>query len=302
MVARFFVNDHPVCRRKILEQGFPVSICGGREEAVITASESDVDFVLSDCNEITRDEMLRIRSSRHVVNIAVQGEAKWYAHASYLHCVPVDEAPPADALCAPQAGPAFVPLHEYFREKRGGRGYRDSVRKVLVAMGGGDAQGLTTVALRALASVDLECLHVTVVIGAACSDVSGLQTALEDLRHRTTVVRDLPGLADLLVESDLALLAMGGTTYEAFCVGLPCIVICPTDFHNRLANRYEQQGLLCSVGCPHENTVHDVAENLGILSLDHERREEMARRALSEVDGRGVLRIVDGIERETGKQ
>ena len=69
----FFVNNHPVCIEKIRLHGFPYQTFLEKEEVSRLLRSSGADFVLSDCNEATRSEILAINEILPVFNIAAQG-------------------------------------------------------------------------------------------------------------------------------------------------------------------------------------------------------------------------------------
>ncbi|MGD2124850.1 MAG: hypothetical protein PVG99_02150 [Desulfobacteraceae bacterium] len=230
-----------------------------------------------------------------VVNIAVQGQSKWYADVSYVHSPFMDSKKPEDARGSIHAGPEYAPLGEKFEQLHPMSTRRNAVKRILISMGGGDAMGFTQVALRALAAVHDLDFEVLVIVGPAYGNTSKLKAELERFPHPYDLVQNSPDMAEMMLKCDLALLAMGTTTYEACCLGLPSINICPSDFHDQLARLFERRGLLINAGRLNEDSERFIADTLRLLAKDHEKLAEISHRAWDAVDGQGISRILDGI-------
>jgi len=291
----FLINDDPVCVRKVEEKGFEFEILRSNGDLPYAIVEAKADFVLSDSNEADRCDILEMIDILPVVNIAVQGAAKWYADASFLHTPYMDSEKPDDARGKIWAGLEYVPLREDFARLHKTQRKRNFGCKILIAMGGGDAMGHTILAIQALKLIRDLTLEVLINVGAAYSDYAFLQNELEFFPHKHMILQDVEDMASLIMECDLAILSMGTTTYEASCLGLPSINICPSRFHANMASIYEDKGMLISLELPEENTVNDLAEKIGILAEREDLREAMSKSARELVDGLGIQRIVNHI-------
>src|ERR1700751_4408363 len=86
--------------------------------------------------------------------------------------------------------------------------------RVLVTLGGGDAENVTLDVVEALNEVTGVNLRVTVVVGASNPNKDALQSAAERSVHNATIVSDVRNMPALMDEADLAITAGGGTCYE----------------------------------------------------------------------------------------
>jgi UDP-2,4-diacetamido-2,4,6-trideoxy-beta-L-altropyranose hydrolase len=114
-------------------------------------------------------------------------------------------------------GPEYAQLHPLVPP-------RTELQRVLVFFGGVDPDNLTGRVLEALIDPALADLAVDVVLGFQ----SPHHKAVEDLvsiRPHTTLHAPLPSLAGLITRADLAIGAVGATTWERACLGLPSISI-----------------------------------------------------------------------------
>lgn len=114
-------------------------------------------------------------------------------------------------------GPEYAQLHPLVPP-------RNELRRVLLFFGGVDPDNLTGRALEALMHPALVALRVDVVLGLQ----SPHRQRVEELvarRPYTTLHGPLPSLAGLIARADLAIGAVGATTWERACLGLPSISI-----------------------------------------------------------------------------
>jgi len=294
--CEFVLGDHDVSRRMVDAHAFPFRVFKRLDEVPGLAADTGADVILSDCNEFGREQMKALAEVLQVVNIAVQGDSKWYAPVSYLHSPFMDTPKPSDASGVIHCGPEYVPLAHEFLEARERYTFRNSPQKLLVAMGGGDAMGYTLAVVEWLHGLSDLSLTPVFVLGAAYGDADLLRAKLKALPQPHEVVVAPEGLAATMEECDLALLAMGTTAYEACCMGLAGVNICPTPFHAGLAAVYQERGMLVSVGRFDETVGERATAELRRLATDSVARRKMSDRAREQVDGRGLVRVVDALE------
>jgi UDP-2,4-diacetamido-2,4,6-trideoxy-beta-L-altropyranose hydrolase len=127
--------------------------------------------------------------------------------------------------CLKLLGPAYALLgHEYSAMRQFPIHRTGDIARVLIFMGGSDMENHTATAVQGLMSQDLRHLDLTVVLGQNHPDKTGIQT-MADQRGNTTVLTNVPGLAQLMRESDLMLGAGGISNWERICLGLPAVVM-----------------------------------------------------------------------------
>jgi len=114
-------------------------------------------------------------------------------------------------------GPEYAQLHPLVPP-------RTELRRVLVFFGGVDPANLTAQALEALLDPVVTDLAVDVVLGLQSPHRSSVEE-LVDVRPNTTLHGPKASLAGLIARADLAIGAVGATTWERACLGLPCISV-----------------------------------------------------------------------------
>lgn len=127
--------------------------------------------------------------------------------------------------CKCLLGPNFALLQPEYAQLTALMPSRDGqIARVLVFFGGSDISAQTAKVLSALSHTDLLHLAVDVVAGPNYSDYERIKDLVLN-RPGTTLHRNLPTLAGLMMRADLMIGAGGATTWERMCLGLPSLVI-----------------------------------------------------------------------------
>lgn len=190
-------------------------------------------------------------------------------------------------------GPDFALLDPAFAKSRVSPTNRQGkVKRVLVYFGGSDQYGLTPLALTVLAKPEFARLEVDVVIGAT-NKASPLGNAVAINRPGVTVYEHQNSLAKLLAGVDVAIGAVGGTTWERMCLGVPSLTVVIADNQLETANDLAAAGLIDLLGHATNVTEETLAQGLRELLNAPERRQRMADAGQALVDGRGAERVVD---------
>lgn len=170
----------------------------------------------------------------------------------------------------------------------------DAARRVVVYFGGADPDGLTLRTLEVLADLRFEHLEVDVVLGTAtahCDEVESLAA----VRGRTRIHSNLPSLAGLLLDCDLAVGGAGATSWERACLGVPSVVVALAA--NQLDNgeALERAGAARYLGAIDQVTDQGLRDAVDGLVTDASARRSMARRGSELVDGWGVFRVAESL-------
>jgi UDP-2,4-diacetamido-2,4,6-trideoxy-beta-L-altropyranose hydrolase len=196
--------------------------------------------------------------------------------------------------CIKLVGPRYALLRPEFAQQRSALRARDGVvRRLLVSLGGMDADNVTLRVLDALASLSARALAVDVVAGAANPHAALLRQSCA--RHERWRFHHSTGrMAELMAEADLALGAGGATTWERACLGLPALILVLGENQRETALAMSAAG--CAEAMQAEETITErLASAISGLLAAPERLREMARRNLELVDGLGVGRVLGAL-------
>ena len=169
------------------------------------------------------------------------------------------------------------------------------VKNILITMGGSDPQNMTTKVLTALS--ELSSLNLTIVLGELFKEsVSTIDHILCHFKGGYTVLRNVDNMADVMVNSDIAVINSGLTKYETLAVGLPSIVISNNSYHSELMNDFNALDVLINLGEVDELQNNKLVETVKRLAKDSAKRNKMSVAGKSLIDGHGVKRIFSEIE------
>lgn len=166
--------------------------------------------------------------------------------------------------------------------------------RLLVALGGDDPFFLTRKTLRVMEKIEKK-LRVTVVIGPAFLDGAEIRAACCPSRHRIEVLENISNMAELMAESDAAVVAGGLIALEAACTGTPALILCEVDHQLDTASALEERGAAVNLGLGERLAEEKFAEILRGLLEDPGRRAQMSMAGKKLVDGRGCARVADAV-------
>ena len=149
--------------------------------------------------------------------------------------------------CTVLAGPQFALLRPEFAQLRGyslqRRERLGSVQQILVSMGGVDRPNATAAILRTLSDCSLpEGCQVKVVMGATAPWVDQVRALLQELPFTAELLVNVSDMARLMADSDLAVGAAGGSSWERCCLGLPTLLATLADNQLSGAQALSQAG------------------------------------------------------------
>lgn len=189
--------------------------------------------------------------------------------------------------------PEFLVLRRHQR-----RNY-DSAHKVLVSLGLSD----TTQSLRQiLEGFDrITDVQLTIEVLSGAGDPVELERIVTMMRHQVLCVPTVDNFAQKLVETDIAILAGGGTAHEAACLGTPMIMVCVADNQAPAYREFVRRGAALDGGVAGEidpvTFAAVAAEMLGSAQL----RATCAAAARAAVDGQGAQRVSSQIRQLSKK-
>ncbi|MFJ7838516.1 UDP-2,4-diacetamido-2,4,6-trideoxy-beta-L-altropyranose hydrolase [Lysinibacillus sphaericus] len=167
--------------------------------------------------------------------------------------------------CIKLLGPKYLIMREEFIQSRHER-IVESVKRILVFMGGSDPTAETLKVLEALS--DFSFTHIDVVVGNGNLHREEIKKICEDRGY--VFHQQINYMADLMKKADFSLGAGGSTTWERCYVGLPSACTIVAD-NQRIGTAYAAElGACISLGWHEEVTVEtyrDVLHNLSISKL-----------------------------------
>jgi spore coat polysaccharide biosynthesis predicted glycosyltransferase SpsG len=113
------------------------------------------------------------------------------------------------------------------------------------------------------------------------------------LAENVTTIRGARGIARAERGAPLAIVSGGLTMYEFCRAGIPCLVLCQTDFETGAAAEMQRRGAVSSLGRGDAAFRETVVNAVRELLDQQAKRVEISAKASSLIDGRGAERVVD---------
>jgi UDP-2,4-diacetamido-2,4,6-trideoxy-beta-L-altropyranose hydrolase len=205
------------------------------------------------------------------------------------------------AACARLVGPRYALLQPQYREWQSRTPARQGpVRRVLAYFGAADAHNLSGLVVGAFVELDKADVALDLVINPGSPHADTVRAQVQG-NDRITLHENLPSLALLMVQADLAIGAGGATSWERCCLGLPTLVVTLADNQKPIARELHHQGYVEWLG--HWDVVSQrlLGERL-TMALDGSMALERSERCMRLVDGLGVDRVAGVLALTPGAQ
>ena len=167
---------------------------------------------------------------------------------------------------------------------------RDTVHRILVAIGGSDPLNITGLALQAIRASGLD-LKVDVVLGSVSPNCCEMSIAVAEAGAGWQLHVDTLEIADLMSAADLAIGACGVGAWERCTLGLPTIAVVIADNQRMIARELNRRGAIVYAGDWHETSVATLERHLREMAGDGAMLASVAANAADVCDGRGLERV-----------
>jgi UDP-2,4-diacetamido-2,4,6-trideoxy-beta-L-altropyranose hydrolase len=192
--------------------------------------------------------------------------------------------------CQLLLGPCYALLREEFSELRASTKLRQGrAHRILVQMGGVDADNQTEKAVEAITRLRGRSFIVDVVVGRQQPARDRLEAICE--RHGFRLHVQTAAVAALMSRADLAIGAAGSSSWERCCLGLPTICIGQATHQVEMAKGLQMRGAIVNLGDAANVSVENLYETVASLIDQPERLASLSAAASELVDGKGAERV-----------
>ena len=193
--------------------------------------------------------------------------------------------------CQQLLGPRYALLRPEFQVARQHVMPREGeVRRVLIFMGGMDANNMTDHVLNAVAMLERIDLTVNVVIGQTHPAREAIHSRCQSMPNTHCHVQTAR-MADLLAETDLAIGAGGSATWERCALGVPTLTLCLAPNQRDIVFNCARRGLVYAPDMANNATA--LAIHLKAILENSGLRYFLSCAGLKMVDALGAKRITD---------
>lgn len=165
-------------------------------------------------------------------------------------------------------------------------------RRVLIAGGGADPTGLTSLAIEALSKVKASIAEAIVLVGGANPNRAAIERQALQAPFPVRVVFDVLNVYAELQQADFAITAAGSACWEMAYAGLPMLTVVTAANQEPVASAIAASGAGIDLGWRDQLDSQPLAiaiEELATATTAHRQKMSQAGRRL--VDGRGAERV-----------
>jgi UDP-2,4-diacetamido-2,4,6-trideoxy-beta-L-altropyranose hydrolase len=200
--------------------------------------------------------------------------------------------------CSPDTllllGTRFALLRSEFHRWHGTpRHCPEVARKILVTLGGSDADNATLKIIETLEQISTPDLEVRVVVGPLNSHLAQLQSRMDSKSSRIRLETDATDIASLMAWADLAVAGGGTTAWELAFMKVPALVLTLSENQSEVARALDEFGTARSLGSPSDLDQDQLAEAIFRLMHDRGTRQQMSEKGRVVVDGGGAERALE---------
>jgi UDP-2,4-diacetamido-2,4,6-trideoxy-beta-L-altropyranose hydrolase len=161
-------------------------------------------------------------------------------------------------------------------------------RRILITMGGSDPDNLTLHALGASIRTGIENLEITVVVGGSNPHLAALEKSAEANGSHVRLLCDAKQMPEVLANSDLAIIAAGGTLWEALFMRCAVLSYARNAVQDAIIDHLQTAGAAIRLASADEEKVTQAVRQV-VCSEDL--RASLATKGRELVDGEGAKRV-----------
>ena len=171
---------------------------------------------------------------------------------------------------------------------------RNTVKHILVTMGGSDCNNYTPTVLKGLET--FENLEISVVYGPLMTNRTEIEAAAVRCKSHVIIYETPSSMAELMYQSDLAISAGGGTVRELFTMGLVSLFILQADNQLSLKSYLERSGLQLCLGYHTDVSPEQITDAVQKLLEDVNIRIQYRDKMLKLLSKEGVQNIIHDVK------
>ena len=180
--------------------------------------------------------------------------------------------------------PEFTELREYSLKRRA----KFKMEHLIVSMGGIDEYNATSQVLEVLqqSALPSNCF-ITVVMGNKAPWIDKVRKQAEKMTWPVEVREGESNMAQLMANSDLAIGAAGGTSWERCCMGLPTLMVVLASNQRDIGLRLEQEQAVILL-----HNISDIKKTVGSVCATTKKLSSMSHASRKITDGSGIETIL----------
>ena len=290
---------------KIKSEGFDLSVIPAnlsleedRKHFTSIAKRNNADIAITDNYYFTNGYLKHLKDNFKVV-VSIDDVADTFFYSDILinqniNAIPEKYNGKTENGTKLLLGPAYALLRPEFKKYHDKSREFDSVKNILVTLGGSDQENQTLKALRALEKIEGD-LSITIVLGVSNRNKEGIRKYVNKIKKDIKLLENVSNMAELMCEADIAIGAGGSTSWEFCCIGVPIIIIFLAENQKSIAEGLCVRGISVNLGNYRYVSENDIKTAVEELINNPYKRKVMSQKGKEIVDGKGAERVTEEI-------
>ncbi len=173
---------------------------------------------------------------------------------------------------------------------------KEKVEKILIMLGGTDRDNLILKILKMLEEIN-EKIEFVVLIGPLNPHEDEIKKYIKDKNMKVKVIKSPKNMAEIYLDTDIAISAGGSSCYELAYFGIPNIIITIADNQLNIAKGLDNKKTSIFLGKKQEINKEKLQNRVKELINNDSLRNTLSKNGKKLVDGKGKERIVKFMER-----
>lgn len=190
-------------------------------------------------------------------------------------------------------GPQYFMLRKEFQSRVGKNNAKNNLNRILITMGGSDPNNFTERILELLRHIkQASDVKVSVVVGPLYRKKKRLVNRITKANGNIRLLFSAEKMSNELSKSDLVITSGGITKYEVAALGVPAVIIPPSEKQVENFKKFEKRGSCICLEQEELKNTRKLGEIMERFESDPSFSKKMSKKGRKLVDGKGVERLI----------
>ena len=261
-------------------------------------SEVDANILVVDHYALDREWEKLINSNQKLKVLAIDDLADRHHYANIvldytLNRVDDDYQELVNKDCALLCGLKFAPLRRDFSTGRSLPEFsqKENLVRIFVNMGGIDSRNYTLYTVKVLNElISRAKFKLIIVVGRNFQYIHALKTFLDENSIDYELHQNVSNMSEIMRQSNLAISALGSTTWELLSQGIPCLLFPIAHNQQRHLEEIQKSGLAAVIS---DLSYSNVMQEISKFIQNREQQKLFSRRGYNAIDAKGLWRVTE---------
>ena len=264
-----------------------------KNDVIAFSKEHDIDWIVTDSYNLNEEYIRDLKNEKNkVLSIDDNAIIHYFSDIVLNQNIGSEKLKfSAEKYTKFLLGPKYAILRDELLIRNNKKDKKD-VKKILITLGGTDPDNLTLKILKSLEKINKHYEFI-VIVGLLNNFYKELKEFSDTSEANIRLLKSPNNMADIYLESDLAISAGGGSCYELSYFGIPNLIVTIAENQINSAKAFDERKISIFLGDKNEVSAEYVRNKFKELVNNYSLRKTMRENGRRLVDGKGKKRIVE---------